>query len=64
MVKTYTYIYVKTHSYEEFRSTQDPARKVALWQESVDQADAIPVPLGVLALPQLKAQAMPIEASV
>lgn len=50
--------------YEEFRSTHDPARKLQVFQESVARADAIPVPTNVLALPQLKTQAMPIEATV
>lgn len=50
--------------YEEFRCTIDPARKVALWKESVLLADEITVPVDVLTIPELREQPLPIETDV
>jgi hypothetical protein len=42
--------------YEEYRTSTDNARRKVLWDQMVGNAAKIPVPGGVMALPQLKLQ--------
>ena len=48
-------------AYEEFRQTKDPARKMALWKESVAASERVPVPVGVMDVPTLRSQCTPLE---
>ena len=47
--------------YETFRAARDPDAKKAAWDEQVRQAEAVPVPPGVLEIPEPSNYAMPGE---